>query len=200
VLLLRLQVGDVLMGNKRSRTFEFVNKGGDGRFLLLTEQQWAAALQQPGLDSNSAPSDAQAPDPDTCASTAAGQPLESGRTPVHAAALQAQAVDVAGFDGDAPAAVCSGPFSISPAYLDLPAGAAAVVAVEFSPQEKGLQVAGFMLVCDNCTAHPLRVEGYGEQVQVQLVGLDDREWLQQDGQMPLWFGQVRTTRPIEWVC
>lgn len=189
VLLLQwFQIGDVLIGNKRSRTFEFVNTGGDGCFLLLTAQQWAAALQQTGQDSNKALSEA--------AGSAAGQSLESGSSsgsssPAHAAAVQVPAADVLGFDDEAPAAVNSGPFSISPAYLDLPAGAAAVLAVEFSPQQQGLQSADFMLVCDNCTAHPLRVEGYGEQVQVQLVGLDDREWLQQDGQMPLWFGQVR---------
>jgi hypothetical protein len=188
-----LQVGDVLIGNKRSRTFEFVNNGGNGRFLLLTAHQWAAALQQTEQDSNNALSTAQAAHPEPSASTAAGQPLESGSSssPVHAAALQVHAADVVGFDNEAPAAATSGPFSISPAYLDLPAGAAAVLAVEFSPQEQGLQSADFMLVCDNCTAHPLRVEGYGEQVQVQLVGLDGREWLQQDRQMPLWFGQVR---------
>jgi hypothetical protein len=143
-----LQVGTVLAGNTRSRTFEFVNQGGDGCFLLLPAKQWAATLEQ---------HEAQPYTPEQLASAAA--------------------------------ASC-GPFSISPAYLDLPAGAAEVLSVDFSPQQPGHQAADFVLVCDNCTANTLRVEGRGGQVQVELVGLDSRPWLPQDAQMPLWFGQA----------
>jgi hypothetical protein len=168
----------VLVGNRRSRTFEFVNRGGAGCFLLMTSQQWEATLQQHEHDSNSSSSP-------VAAAGAAGSGPSGIDSEVQAAAL------VQTNDSPAAAAVCSGPFSISPAYLELPAGAAAVLSVEFSPEELGQQAADYVLVCDNCTASPLRVEGCGEQVQVQLVGLDDREWLPQDAQMPLWLGQVR---------
>lgn len=166
----------MLVGNRRSRTFEFVNQGGAGCFLLLTAQQWAATLQQHEQDSSSS---------SAVTAGAVGFVPSSINSAVQAAHMQdSPAVQAA-------AEVCAGPFSISPAYLELPVGAAAVLAVDFSPDELGQQSAEFVLVCDNCTASPLRVEGYGEQVQVQLVGLDDREWLPQDAQMPLWLGQVR---------
>lgn len=169
----------MLVGNRRSRTIEFVNQGGAGCFLLMTAQQWAATLQQHEQDSSSS----------SAVTAGAVGFVPSGIDSAVQAAPLAHTQDSPSVQ--AAAEVRAGPFSISPAYLELPAGAAAVLAVEFSPDELGRQSAEFVLVFDNCTASPLRVEGYGEQVQVQLVGLDDREWLPQDAQMPLWLGQVR---------
>lgn len=167
------QVGSVLLGNSRSRTFEFVNRGGDGRFLLLTAEHWAATLQQHGHSHDSVPAGRAAP------------------APAAAPAMAAAAEGVWEGPGAAAAAlVPSEPFSVGPAYRDLAAGAAGVLTVEFSPRERGPQSAEYVLVCDNCTAHPLRVEGCGERVQVELVGVDGRPWLPQDAQVPLWFGQV----------
>jgi hypothetical protein len=190
-LLLLHQVGNVLVGNQRSRTFEFVNSGGDARFLVLTAQQWAATLQEHGYQQNE-PFLLTQPDP-----AGGADNIQLGAAPhssaAYAAAAAAQVHTADGFGAPEVAdtgPVTAGPFSVGPAYLDLPAGAAGVLTVEFSPEQQGPQAAEFVLVCDNCTAHPLRVEGVGEQVQVQLVGLDDRPWLPQDAQMPLWFGQV----------
>lgn len=169
----------MLLGNRRCRTFEFVNRGGDGCFLLLTTEQWAATLQQHrhSQDSSRAPADHAAPTP--------------------AAALAVAAATEGDWDGQGAAEplVPSGPFHVGPACLDLPAGAAGVLTVEFSPEEQGPQAADYVLLCDNCTAHPLRVEGYGEQVQVEVVGVDGRPWLPQDAQAPLWFGQVSRLGP-----
>jgi hypothetical protein len=161
----------VLVGNSRCRTFEFVNNGGDGCFLLLTAEQWAATLQQHTHQQRQ----------DSTTSTAAAP---------GSAAAAAHAADGIWDPNAAVASVRSGPFSVGPAYLDLPAGATGVLTIEYSPQQEGPQAAEYVLVCDNCTAHPLRVEGSGEQVQVELVGLDGRPWLPQDAQMQLWFGQV----------
>jgi hypothetical protein len=191
LLLLLCQVGNVLVGNQRSRTFEFVNNGGDARFLVLTAQQWGTTLQAHGYQQDTPLLPTQ---PDAADSAAISQlrapPYSSA---VHAAAAAAQAHSADGFGAPAmadAAMATAGPFSIGPAFLDLPAGAARVLTVDFSPEQQGPQAAEFVLLCDNCTAHSLRVEGVGEQVQVQLVGLDDRQWLPQDAQMPLWFGQV----------
>lgn len=177
-LLLSAQVGDVLVSNRRTRTFEFVNNGGDGRFMLLTADQWASMLQH-GLGNVG--------DSSTAAGTAAG-PEACTLDDMWLAAASSSAAAAA----DA-AAVSSGPFSISPAYLDLTAGAAGRLLVRFSPVQPGHQAEDFMLVCDNCTAHPLQVEGSGATVQVELVGVDDRQWLQQDEEVPLWCGEVRQT-------
>lgn len=196
----------MLVGNTRTRTFEFVNKGGEGRFLLLTAQQWAATLQQRGHLQGSPPPTTQLYGCADGTSQAAAEHITDSAdaslccSPVSEAKTEGDGttftstmqVDSAGSNGEPPSvtSVSAGPFSISPAYLDLPAGAAALIAVEFSPQQQGLQGQELVLVCDNCTAHPLRVEGCGAEVQVELVGLDDRQWLPQDEQMPLWFGEV----------
>lgn len=191
-LLLLRQAGNVLVGNQRSRTFEFVNNGGDAHFLVLTAQQWAATLQEHGYQQDTS----LLPTYPGSADGAGDSQLAAA--PYSNAAHAAAAAQVHTADGCATpeaadtAVVTAGPFSVSPAYLDLPAGAAGVLTVDFSPEQQGPQAAEFVLVCDNCTAHPLRIEGVGEQVQVQLVGLDDRQWLPQDAQMPLWFGQVST--------
>lgn len=195
----------MLVGNTRTRTFEFVNKGGEGRFLLLTAQQWAATLQQRGHLQGSPPTTQPYSCVDGTAEAAAGHVADSadaslcgspvlerntdGDGTTFTAAIQAAS---AGSTGEVSSAtsVSAGAFRISPAYLDLPAGAAAQIAVEFSPQQQGLQAQELVLVCDNCTAHPLRVEACGAEVQVELVGLDGRQWLPQDQQMPLWFGEV----------
>lgn len=166
----------MLVGNSRCRTFEFVNNGGDGCFLLLTAEQWEETLQQHAHHHHQQQQD--------------GTSTNAAPVPA-AAAAQAYAANGAWDPAATATQVSSGPFSVSPAYLDLAAGAAGVLTVEFSPQTEGPQAAEYVLVCDNCTAHPLRVEGSGEQVQVELVGLDGRPWLQQDAQTPLWFGQVR---------
>lgn len=200
-----MQVGAVLVGNSRQRTFEFVNKGGDGRFLVMSAQQWAATLQQHtaasnsqqrcdagGGDStdNSVSGSADAADTELKSGAAAPQLLLAAADPAllpWAAAGQPDGVDDEAIGS---ASATSGPFAISPACLDLPAGAAAQLSVAFSPTHPGPHAAEFVLVCDNCTAHPLRVEGAGERVQVELVGLDGRQWLPQDTTVPLWFGEV----------
>lgn len=199
-------MGDVLVGNTRSRLFEFVNTGGDGCFFLLGAAQWATALHQhtasrgssmPAMADNIA-------DQHTPITLPMQQPrgqctLKS--SPARAKVAEAvwqHSVAAAQVDTDSldpghvlqGSAATSGAFSISPAYLDLPAGAAAFLSVTFSPTFAGPHVDDFVMVCDNCTAHPLRVEGSGAEVQVRLVGIDDRQWLHQDARLPLWLGKV----------
>lgn len=193
-----MQVGDVLVGNSRSRSFEFVNQGGAGRFMLLPAKAWAAAVQQhKGQTHHGLPQQQQSTDVSEDGNDATALATGSSSSSNKATFLTQATCD------EPPESVTSGPFTVHPAYLDLPPGAAGCLMVDFSPTRVGPHVEGFVLVCDNCTAHPLQVEGCGAEVQVQLVGLDDRPWLQQDSQAPLWLGQVSkcwgVSRSLLWL-
>lgn len=196
------QVGDVLVGNARRRTFDFVNTGGQGRFLLLPAAAWAAALQQQGQQHDGAHGPPQrsstsgSPPPPPAAAAAVGEAAgqqddsSGGALGVSWAAPQQQLI--------------AGPFSISPTHLDLPAGGAGCLVVDFAPTEPGHTHADLVLLCDHCTAHTLRVEGCGGQVALQLAALDGRPWSTQDAEgasaEPVWFGQVSSPLQGTGLC
>jgi hypothetical protein len=174
-----LQAGDVLVGNSRNRTINFTNTGGHGRFLLLPAHEWAslqAAEEQQQQQ--------QAP---TFTSTSGSYPDKAAAT-----AAAAAAEPVTSFSAAA-AAVC-GPFEVTPTYLELPPGTSCQLTVKFTPDRPGQHAAEYVLICDNCTVRQLRLVGRGSEVAVALVEIDGRQLLQEDGQAPVWFGQVRQER------
>lgn len=161
---------------------EFTNKGGDGRYLLLPAADWAAAAQQHQQDQLQQqqlaatahlkpPTSSVARGPDSLNKTAA--------TAVYAGAMQ-----------ESPGSAVSSAFQISPTFLDLPASSTANFTVHFTPTEFGMHQGDFVLVCDNCTVQQLSVQGYGAEVDVQLVELDGRRLHEGEIEAPIWFGQV----------
>jgi hypothetical protein len=166
----------VLVGNSRSRTVDFVNSGGHGRFLLLPAHEWAslqAAEHQQQQQQQVA----------TFTSTSGSSPNKAAAVAAAAAAEPATAYSAAA------AAVC-GPFAVTPMYLELPSGSSGRLTVNFSPEVPGQHAGDFVLICDNCTVWQLRLVGCGSEVDVQLVEIDGRQLQQEDAQAPVWFGQV----------
>ncbi|KAF8066262.1 DLEC1 [Scenedesmus sp. PABB004] len=166
-----LQAGEVLLGNRRTRTVRLVNAGGAGRFLVLSAEAWAAVEA----------ADRAAP--------AGSDDNDSAGPPRAIAAVAAAAAEGAGSGAGAGAAV-SGAFSITPALLDLPAGRGASFELTFAPEAAGPACGDFVLVCDNCTRTRLAVEGAGASVDVAAAALDGRPATAADWRAPLWFGQV----------
>lgn len=167
----------MLVGNSRSRTVNFTNTGGHGRFLLLPAHEWEslqAAEQQQQQGQQQAP---------TFTST-------SGSFPDKAAAVAAAAAAEPETAFSATAAAVCGPFAVTPTYLELPPGASGQLDVKFTPDCPGHHAANYVLICDNCTVRQLRVVGRSSDVTVQLVEIDGRQLQQEDAQAPVWFGQV----------
>ncbi|KAI8476325.1 MAG: hypothetical protein J3K34DRAFT_512165 [Monoraphidium minutum] len=102
---------------------------------------------------------------------------ESLWPPPAAAAATPGAVTDAGNDcsnDEARARAALAPFWLEPRLLDLPAGAAGSLSVEFAPRGLGGAEARFVLVCDNCRVRGFAVCGRGTDVDVRLEEPDGR--------------------------
>lgn len=182
------------MGNSRWRSVNFVNTGGAGRFLVLPAHEWVMAQaaeqqqqQQQQVSTHAGGSSRKALLADQV-STAQDSPAACYPDKAAAAAAAAASEPATVLAASSPAV--SGPFSLAPAFLDLSPGASGRLNVTFSPDRPGQHTGEFVLICDNCTVRPLRLLGTGSQVDIKLVGLDGRQLEQEDGQAPVWFGQV----------
>lgn len=117
-----------------------------------------------------------------------------GHTPAGTAALS-----------DAAARAALAPFLLEPRELDLPAGAAGSLCVDYTPAALGEDERGFVLVCDNCRVSSFLVRGCGTDVDVRLEEADGRPCPSAvlavsgagaaaaaagGGKQPLWMGHV----------
>jgi len=139
-----LEMGDVLIGNTRRMQISFANDGGDGRFHVVPESLWPSA----------APSLGRSGDLWVLAAGPSGIGSSTDRAAVVRDALA--------------------PFWIEPSLLNLPAGAAGSLAVEFAPTAVGCKERAFLLVCDNCQVRRYVVRGRGTDVDVRLEEEDGR--------------------------
>lgn len=173
----------MLVGNSRSRVIEFTNNGGDGRFMLLPAHEWAAAAEQhkqhEQRQQQAAESASQLRPPTSSVAQGPDAFNKTATVAVSDSTMQAGT-----------AAEC-GALSISPTYLDLPAGSAGKLTVKFTPEASGPYQGDFVLVCDNCTVQQFSVQGNGTEVNCQLVHLDGRDLHDGEEEAPVWFGQVR---------
>jgi hypothetical protein len=79
-----------------------------------------------------------------------------------------------GANPEAAARSALAPFWIEPPLLELPAGAAGSLAVEFAPTAVGEEERTFVLVGDNCRVWRYKVRGRGTEVDVRLEEEDGR--------------------------
>jgi hypothetical protein len=173
-----LELGDVLLGNTRRLQVPFTNAGGGGRFRLVPEALWPPLREQ------------------AAASGGSGNIADGGSSGAGLALARSTALATFGEAGGsgADAAGALAPFTAEPAELDLPAGAAASLAVSFTPAGLGEAQAAFLLVCDTCTVRRYVLRGRGTDVDVRLEGEDGAPLLQGSDAagpgLPLWMGAV----------
>jgi hypothetical protein len=79
-----------------------------------------------------------------------------------------------GLAAEAAARAALDPFWLEPRELDVPAGAAGSLALEFVPHGAGLAERAFVLACDNGRMRRYTVRGRGTDVDVRLEGVDGR--------------------------
>jgi len=168
------------VGNARSRVVQFLNKGGPGRFLLLSAAEWAAKTELAATQQKEPCQDAAGCLFDLCL---------DGKDPAPAMAA-GHTTPAASLAPAAAAAAVSGAFRVAPTFFDLGAGGAGQFEVVFSPEHLGSHSGCFVLVWDNCTVQQLDLHGLGAAVEVELVEVDGRQAVEADQQVPLWFGQV----------
>lgn len=69
--------------------------------------------------------------------------------------------------------VCAEHFKVSPSHFCLSVGQQVELTIEFSPLRAGIDQAQFIILCDNCVAQAITIEGTGSFVSVQFGRIDD---------------------------